>query len=196
MPFRVLLALLIPVALPAQLHLTARFGVADHSGHARNASDPEQPTFGPGTTREGSFSFGLDHGAWRVSVVLRRETPDLVLVGETTGIITRNALEAWHGGVEIGRRLVGGQGESTAHLMVGVGSSRWNFPGFEDPARNRLGAWVAIEGGVSLFSHLEGVLRLEALTSASLFEASDLPGGYESLAAHRLGLSLGLRWRR
>jgi hypothetical protein len=196
MLFRLLVMLIIPVALPAQLHLTARLGIADHSGHARNATDPEQPTFGPGTTRDGSFAFGLDRGAWRFSVLLRRETPDLVLVGETTGIITRNALEAWHGGVEIGRRLVGKHGASTSHLLVGAGYSRWNFPGFEDPARNRLGAWVAIEGGAPLLAHLEGVLRLEALTSASLFEASDLPDGYESLAAHRLGLSLGLRWRR
>jgi hypothetical protein len=80
--------------------------------------------------------------------------------------------------------------------MVGAGYARWQFPGFEDPARNRLSAWVALDAGVPLQSHLEGVVRLDLSTSASLFETSDLPEGYESVAARRLGLSLGLRWRK
>jgi hypothetical protein len=196
MPIRLLLTLLFPAALPAQLHLTARLGVADHSGHARDEADPEQPTFGPGTTRDGTIALGLDRGVWRFAISVRRETPDLVLVGESSGIITRNALESWHAGIELGHRVAGHPALPSLHVLVGAGVTRWSFPGFDYPPRSRLGAWAAMEGATPLVGRLGGVIRLEGMRTASLFEGEDLPEGYESLSARRLGLSLGLRWRR
>jgi hypothetical protein len=191
-----LLSLLLPAALPAQFHATARVGVADHSGHARDDSDTEQPRFGPATSRNAAFALGIDFAAWRIALLIGRETPDLVLVGETTGIITRDALASWQLGLEVGRRLAGHAGAPSLHLLGGGGITRWSFPGFEDPAQTRLGAWLAVEGGTPLVPHLDGVLRFEAMRSGSLFETDDLPEGYQALAARRIGLSLGLRWRR
>lgn len=196
MPVRLLLVLLLPVVLPAQFHLTARAGIADHGGHARDVSDSDEPTFGPGVTRDATLAIGVDRGSWRLGIVLRRETPDLVLAGHTSGIITRDALAAWHGGLEVGRRVVGGPGVPTLHLIVGAGLTQWSFPGFDDPARHRLGAWLALDGALPLSARLDGVLRLEAQGGQSLFEEADLPEGYQSLAARRIGLSLGIRWRR
>jgi hypothetical protein len=195
-PVRLLLALLLPVSLPAQLHLTVRVGIADHGGHARDASDPDEPTFGPGVAGNGFFAIGVDRGPWRLALVTGRESPDLVLVGHTSGIITRDALAAWHGGLELGRRVVGPAGAPSIHLLAGVGITRWSFPGFEDPARNRLGGWLALDGALPLAARLHGILRLELMSSSSLFEEADLPEGFESLAARRIALSLGIRWRR
>lgn len=196
MPIRLLLALLLPATVSAQFHITARFGIADHSGHARDGSDSDEPSFGPGVSRDGALAVGVDRGAWRLAMVVRRETPDLVLVGNTSGIITRGALAAWHGGVELGRRIVGNRGVAELHILAGVGATRWNFPGFDDPARNRLAGWLALDGGLPLTARLDGVLRLEAMSGSSLFEAADLPEGYESLSARRIELALGLRWHR
>lgn len=193
---RLMITLLVPAGLSGQLHLTALVGVADHSGHARDLSDVEQPSFGPGTTRESALAIGIDRGPWRIALRFRRETPDLILVGETSGIITRDALAASHGGLEIGRRIAGGPAAPALHVIGGAGVTRWEFPGFEDAPRNRYGAWLALEGGLPLRSHLEGVLRLEALNTGSLFETEDLPEGYSARSARRLGLSLGLRWRK
>ena len=193
---RLLLVLLLPAVLSAQFHLTSRLGVADHSGHARDVTDTDEPTFGPGVTRDVSLSIGVDRGRWRLGVTLRRETADLVLAGHTSGIITRDALAAWQGGVELGRRVVGGTGAPTVHLIAGAGLTRWSFPGFDDPARNRFGGWLALDGALPLSQRFDGVLRLELLSSTSLFEKADLPEGYQSLAARRIGLSLGLRWHR
>lgn len=193
---RLLIALLIPAGLSAQIHFTALVGVADHSGHASDLSDAEHPSFGPATTRESAIAIGLDRGPWRLALRLRRETPDLVLVGETSGIITRHALAASHLGLEVGRRILGERAAPSLHLVGGGGITRWEFPGFEDAPRNRYGAWLALEGGLPLRSHIEGVLRLEALTSGSLFASEDLPEGYTSRSARRLGLALGLRWRK
>lgn len=196
MRVRLLLVLMFPAVLPAQLHLTARVGIADHGGHARDVSDADEPTFGPGVTRDASLALGVDRGPWRLGIVVRREAPDLVLAGHTSGIITRDALEAWHGGVELGRRVVGTPSRPTLHVVAGVGVTRWSFPGFDDPARNRLGGWLALDGALPVSGNLDGVLRLGFQRGASLFEEADLPEGYQSLAARRIELSLGLRWRR
>lgn len=196
MPIRLLLALLLPAAMSAQVHLTSRFGIADHGGHARDATDEDEPTFGPGVTLDATLTLGVDRGPWRVAVVVRRESADLVLVGHTSGIITRDALAAWHGGLELGHRIVGAPGAPSLHVLLGAGFTRWSFPGFDDPARNRLGGWLALDGALSLSRRLDGVLRMELLSGKSLFEQADLPEGYESLTAHRIGLSLGLRWNR
>jgi hypothetical protein len=195
-PVRLLVALLLPAVLSAQFHLTARAGIADHGGHARDVSDPDEPTFGPGVAGDGAIAIGVDRGPWRIGLVVARETPDLVLAGHSSGIITRDALAAWRGGLELGRRLVGTAGASSIHLMVGVGLTRWSFPGFEDPARNRLGGWLALDGALPLAAHIDGTLRLELMRSSSLFEDADLPEGFEPLQARRVGVSLGLRWRR
>lgn len=191
-----LLTLLLPAALPAQFHLTSRVGIADHTGHARDVTDEDEPTFGPGVTRDASLAIGVDRGPWRLGISVRRETADLVLAGHTSGIITRDALAAWQGGLELGRRIIGGLGAPSLHLLLGAGLTRWSFPGFDDPARNRLGGWLALDGALPLSRRFDGVLRLEILGSTSLFEEADLPEGYQSLVARRIGLSLGLRWRR
>ena len=196
MPVRLLLALLLPAALPAQVHITTRVGIADHSGHARDLTDEDEPTFGPGVTRDAALALGIDRGPWRLAVTIRRETADLVLAGHTSGIITRDALAAWQGGLEIGRRLIGAPGAPSLHALVGIGVTQWSFPGFEDPARNRVGASLALDGALPMSRRIDGVLRLELLSGKSLFEDADLPEGYQSLAARRVGLSLGLRWHR
>jgi hypothetical protein len=196
MSARLLLLLLLPTLLPAQMHITARFGVADHGGHAENAADADQPTFGPGTSRDGTLALGLDRGAWRLALTLRRETPDLVLVGASSGIITRNALAAWHGGAELGRRILGSRDAPQLHVLLGVGVTQWSFPGFEDPARSRLAGTLALEGALGLSGPWHGVLRLEGEAGAGLFDRDDLPEGYQPLGARRIGLSLGVRWHR
>lgn len=193
---RLLIALFVPAGLSAQIHFTALVGVADHSGHATDLSDGEHPSFGPATTRESAIALGVDRGPWRIALRFRRESPDLILVGETSGIITRDALSASHLGLELGRRILGHRPEPSLHLVGGAGITRWEFPGFEDAPRNRYGAWLALDGGLPLHAHIEGVLRLEALTSTSLFTSEDLPEGYTSRSARRFGLSLGLRWRK
>lgn len=196
MRIRLLLSLLLPATLPAQWHLAVRTAVIDHAGHAFDALDAEEPTLGPADSRDIGVAVGLDRGRWRAAISVRTDRPDLQLVGGESGIITRGAFQNTDVGVEVGPRLLGRPGAPELHALAGVTVTRWSFPELQDPARNRLALTLATEGSLPLRGHLHGVLRLEGYLGASLFEDADLPEGYQARGARRLGLALGLRWRR
>ena len=182
-----------PDALTAQWHLTLGAGVAGASGHAFAPDDSDTPTLRPAPTRDLAIGMGRDHGAWRVVVRGRRTLADLVIAGATAGIITTDVLRANTVGIEFGRRLAGARDAAQAHLLVGVASERWNFEGLEDEARSLTLVTAALEGEVPLYRRLRGVVRVEAGTGPSLFEADELPDGFETRSGRRTALHLGLR---
>jgi hypothetical protein len=191
-----LLILFAPASVVGQFHATAFLGFADHAAHARDHADPEHPAFQPGVSRAFGVAIGFDRAAWRFALVARTEAPDLILGGVSSGLITPNALEAMHVGAEVGRRVAGSGSLPSLHILLGAGVTRWSFPDFEDQPRSRFTGSAALESGIPLGRHFDGVVRLEVAATGSLFDAEDLPEGYEARTGGRGALALGLRWRR
>lgn len=191
-----LLAAAAPATLTAQWHLTLGGGGAGARGHAFAPDDSDAPGLRPAPTREMSIGLGRDRGAWRLALRGRRTHADLVIVGATAGIITTDVLRANAVGVEVGHRIAGTEGSATAHLLFGVARERWSFEGLDDEARSLTLMTAALEGDVPVFRCLRGVVRLEAGTGSSLFEADELPEGFETRSGRRTALHLGLRMVR
>lgn len=196
MRLRLLALLLTPAALPAQVHLTIRTGFVAHAAHATDGAATGSPTFRPGTAGDIAAALGIDRGAWRAELSLRRAPADLVLRGSDIGVITPDALTATGLAVGLGRRLAGAPERATLHVMLAAERTRWSFPGLAEPARSSWGALVALEGAVPLGGRLHGVVHLDAARSGSLFSDDDLPDGFARKVASRIGLSVGLRLRR
>lgn len=193
LPLVVVLLCTAPACLPAQWHLTLGAGDAGTRGHALAPDDSDTPALRPAPTRDIGAGIGRDHGAWRVAVRARRTNADLVIAGATAGIITTDVLRATAVGAEVGRRLAGARDAAQAHLLVGVARERWSFEGLEDEARSVTMLTAALEGEVPLYRRLRGVVRLEGGTGPSLFEADELPDGFETRSGRRTALHLGLR---
>jgi hypothetical protein len=140
-----------------------------------------------------AIGIGRDHGAWRVAIRGRRTHADLVIAGATAGIITTDVLRATAVGIELGRRLAGARDAAQAHLLVGIARERWSFVGLEDEARSVTLLTAALEGEVPLYRRMRGVVRVEAGTGPSLFEADELPDGFETRSGRRTALHLGIR---
>jgi hypothetical protein len=136
---------------------------------------------------------GRDHGAWRVALRGRRTHADLVIAGATAGIITTDVLRATAIGIEGGRRVAGQATGPQAHMLVGVARERWSFNGLDDEDRTLTLLTAALEGEVPLIRRVRGVVRLEGATGPSLFEADELPEGFETRSGRRTALHLGLR---
>jgi hypothetical protein len=182
-----------PAPLTAQWHLTLGAGVAGASGHAFAPEDSDAPELRPAPTRDLAIGIGRDHGAWRVAIRGRRTHADLVIAGATAGIITTDVLRATAVGIELGRRLAGARDAAQAHLLVGIARERWSFVGLEDEARSVTLLTAALEGEVPLYRRMRGVVRVEAGTGPSLFEADELPDGFETRSGRRTALHLGIR---
>ncbi len=187
------LCLALPATLGAQVHLTLRSGPAGAAGHATAPEDADVPDLRPAPTRDVAVATGFDRGAWRVAASLRRTHADLVILGETAGIITTDALRATAVGVEVGRRLVGAPTGPQLHALVGAARERWSFGDLVSESRSRTLLTGALEGEVPLTPHWRAIARVEGARGGSLFTDDELPGGFERRTAWRSALHLGLR---
>jgi len=195
----VLMAMLmvqVPDTLQAQVHLTVQTSLVEHRGHAYDALDPGGAALMPATVREFALGIGMDRGTWRVSLTAANSSPDLLVMGEGSGILTGDVLESTVLGLAIGPRMFGGPDQAELHLMAGASLNRWSFSGLGDPPRNRVLFTLAAEGALPLTRSIRGVLRLEGGFGSSLFDQADLPEGYQTRSARRVSLAAGLRWQR
>jgi hypothetical protein len=181
--------------LNGQLFVGMRGGPVSHSGHATAPAQDDSPTLHPGVGTDYVALIGRDLGSWRVQLSYRSTGSDLILGGETSGIITANALGARAISLEIGRLLVMSTDGNTLHLLAGVTSERWSFPLFVDQARRRWSAMLAVEGGIPVLGRLTGIVRLETSLGTGIFTADELPEGFSTASARRTALHLGLRAR-
>lgn len=182
-----------PAPLTAQWHLTLSAGAAGVRGHAFAPDDNDTPALRPAPTRDMAVGIGRDRGAWRVALRGRYTHADLVIAGATAGIITTDVLRATAVGIELGRRLAGARDAAQAHLLVGIARERWSFEGLDDEARSVTMVTAALEGEVPLYKRVRGVVRVEGGTGSSLFEADELPDGFDTRSGRRAALHLGLR---
>jgi hypothetical protein len=194
----VLMAMLVaqaPGAVQAQVHLTVQTSLVEHRGHAYDALDSEGASLMPATAREFAIGIGMDRGTWRLSLTAATSSPDLLVLGDDTGIVTRNVLESTTLGIAIGPRILGGPGQAELHLLAGATINRWSFSYLGDPARNRTLFTIAAEGAMPLTGSIRGVMRLEGGFGSSLFYQDDLPEGYQTRGARRVSMAVGLRWQ-
>ncbi|HRP07800.1 MAG TPA: hypothetical protein PLL69_04870 [Gemmatimonadales bacterium] len=186
----------IPTLLSAQIQLTGSLVVARHHGHSLAAEDAGQPRILPGAGLGGALAISMDRGPLRLALMLERQGgADLLIVGDESGVVTRDMINSTSFGLDLGARIAGDTELASLHLLAGIRSIRWSFDGVEDPAVTRVGAVLAIEGATPVGPRLHSVIRADATFSGGLFDADQLPEGYERETGRRLALMVGLRWQ-
>lgn len=192
----ILAAILLPSLLGAQIHLTGSLVIASHGGHSLESSSEDQPRILPGPGLGGALSVGLDKGPFRLAIVVDRQSgADLQVVGNESGVINRDQINATAFGLEVGARVIGSSETPSLHLLAGIRSVRWSFVEVLDPPTTRLGGVLAAEGAAPLGGGISAVLRADALVAGGIFEPEQLPEGYQDEAGRRLALMVGLRWQ-
>lgn len=191
-----LAAFLFPALLGAQIHLTGSLVIASHGGHSLESGAADQPRILPGPGLGGALTVGLDRGPFRLALVVDRQSgADLQVVGNESGVINRDQINATAFGLEVGARVIGSSDDPSLHLLAGVRSVRWSFVEALDPPTNRLGGVLAAEGAAPLGGGISAVLRADALLAGGILDAEQLPEGYQSETGRRLALMVGLRWQ-
>lgn len=194
--FLFLLVLSGPSALDAQWQLGLRHGTATSHGDARADLDPahaELQAHRPGTW---TLSFARELGAWRLGLDVHRTAADLAEVGPSSSVTTSSLLAAWGFGLELSHRIAGRSG--AASLLVGGGAliDRWTFDVADNSPRTRVAARGFLEADLAISQQWLGVIRGEVASGASVFRPDELPQGFTTRTATRLGLALGVarRW--
>lgn len=182
-------------SLTAQWQVALLHGSATSHGDARAEADPDHPELhaeGPSTWL---LAFARDVGAWRIGADLHRTTADLAEVGGSSSVTTRSVLAAWGAGIEVGRRIAGHAGAATLQASAGVRVDRWTFDLVETAPRTRVAAQGALSAQLPIGVQWSAVIRGEVTHGPSVFIAEELPEGFSSRTATRLGMVLGVARR-
>lgn len=184
-----------PTALAAQWRLALLAGTSSTRGDARDEMDPARPEIratGPTTI---TLAVARDAGAWRVGIDVHRANADVAEVSATTAVTTRDALRAWGGALEVGRRLLGRTPGPTLHALIGAGIDRWAFQLDDAAPRWRTTGRGALEAAMPIGAAWRAVIRAQATVGPSVFDQGELPDGFVQRAAVRTGVILGIARR-
>ncbi len=186
------LSLLCPATLAAQYQVAVLAGSAASRGNARSDIGPDHPELRPDNATAVAVAVRRWSGRWRADAVVRRTTADLSEIGPGTALVTRGALEAWGGGVLIGRRLTGSARRASLAALLGAGVDRWRFVGIDGASRWRGAGWGALEADLPAGGRWLALIRGDVAVGPSLFDAGELPSEFRATPAWRYGISLGV----
>jgi hypothetical protein len=175
--------------LPAQWGIAVDLGVARFGGSSRDSSGTRVGPYRP-TTFELRLDRGL--GATRVAIaVLYAKTG---IAGEQGGlaIVQYEAASLWEIAPLASFRLARFGAGVEARLEAGPAFELWDLDG---ESRNRVGGRVAAVVEWPLARALMGSLRVSGVSSGSVFDPGDTPGGVERRATRRFGVAVGLRYQ-
>lgn len=185
-------ACLAPITLHAQWRLALLHGSANSHGDAQADIDPEHPELHAERPATWTFSLARGIGAWRIEVGMHRTSADLAEVGGTSRISTNGVLAAWGTGIELTRRVAGRAGSTALLAGAGVTIDRWTFDLVDASPRTRWAARGVLEVDLPITPKWGAVIRGELLFGPSVFQSAELPEGFSTRAATRLGLVLGV----
>jgi hypothetical protein len=182
--------------LTAQWQLSLVTGPAVTSGHSRDDLDPDQAAILPDHPVSWSLAITRESGMWRFALDGRRITSDLAIRGNSTALVTRDALTAWGVGLEASHHILGRQASPTLWGGLGAVGEQWSFSAARGEARWRAAIRGSLQLDMPFSARWRAIVRAEALAGASLFDADELPDGYGRQPALRAGLLLGAarRW--
>lgn len=192
-----LLALLLPLhPLPAQWQLSLMTGPGVTSGHSRDDADPDHPAILPDHPVSWSLAIARESGAWRVAFDASRITSDLAIRGLSTSLVTRGELTAGGIGLEAAHRLLGQPASPSLWGGLGAVGEHWSFSSASGEARWRAAIRASLQLEMPFSTHWGAVVRAEGLAGGSLFDADELPDGYNLQPGLRVAILLGVarRW--
>ena len=183
-------------ALPAQWQVALRHGTATSHGDARADLDPTHPAlqaYRPGTW---TLAVAHDPGAWRLALDVHRTSADLAELGSSSTVTTDGLLSAVGAGLELAYRIAGASAGSSLLLGGGVVIDRWTFDVADNSPRARVAARGSVEADLPIQHQWIAVIRGELLAGPSVFRPDELPEGFSTRPATRIGVALGLarRW--
>jgi hypothetical protein len=195
LPVAVLLLLAAP-PLQAQWQLAARHGTASSHGDAEADLDPAHAALQAYRPATWTVALARDLGAWRLALELHRTTADLAEVGPSSRVTTNDVLAAWGTALEFGLRLAGQPGRAMLWLGGGGVIDRWTFDVAVNSPRTRVAARGSLDAELPIGRQWGAVIRTELLSGPSVFRADELPEGFSTRRATRIGVALGLarRW--
>jgi hypothetical protein len=182
--------------LQAQWGIALRHGAAVSHGDAQGDVDPAYPELQAHRPATWTFALSRDAGAWRLGVDLHHTTADLAEIGGASTVATASVLASWGLGAEFARRIAGQRESAGLFGVIGASIDRWTFDLTESSPRNRAALRGAIEAEFPIGNGWLTTMRGEVSRGPSVFKADELPDGFTTRAATRLGIVLGLarRW--
>ena len=185
-----------PSSLAAQWQLELLHGTATSHGDAQADLDPAHPELQAYRPATWTLALAHDIGAWRFGLDLHRTTADLAEIGTSSSVTTNAVLAAWGLGFELARRIAGTAGAPSLLLGGGVVVDRWTFDVAHSTSRARVAVRGALEADLPISPAWGAVIRGEWLAGSSVFTQEELPEGFSTRRATRLGVVLGMtrRW--
>ena len=185
-----------PTVLPAQWQLALRHGTASSHGDAGADLDPTHPELQAYRPAMWTLAFARDIGAWRFELDLHRTTADLAEIGSSSSVTTNGVLSAVGGGLAVGIRIAGQPDRASLYVGAGAVVDRWTFDVADNSPRTRAAARGSLEADLPIQQRWSAVIRGELLAGPSVFRTDELPQGFSTRLATRVGVALGLarRW--
>lgn len=181
-----------PSALAAQWQVALRHGTATSHGDAQADLDPAHPELQANRPRTWTLALAREYSGWRLSADLHRTTADLAEISASSSVTTNSVLAAWGVGLEAARRIAGRTGVPSLLLGGGVTVDRWTFDVAENAPRTRIAVRGALEAELPISRTWSAVIRGELLNGSSVFTPEELPEGFSTRRATRLGIALGI----
>ena len=190
-----LLLLSAPATLHAQWRLALLTGTAVTHGDARDDTDPAHPEFHAEAPATLALRLARRQGASWLAVEVHHTSADLAEISASTAVMTRGALTAWGTALELTHRVVGPQDGPALNAVLGAGIDRWTFNLDDGAPRWRGSVRGALEADLPINPKWSGVIRSQIVAGPSVFNAEELPEGFEQRMAVRIGLVFGVSRR-
>jgi hypothetical protein len=193
---RLLLIVLLgcPAALAAQYRLGVVAGMGQsHGDSRRTATDdaelrPDRPSLVAVTVVR-----AMAH--WRLGAELHHVRADLAEVSSESVVSSRSALSATGVALDLGFRVAGHADAAALYASLGAGYDRWHFDLPDDQPRWRPSARGALELDFPLGSRWSGLVRSQASLGPSVFQADELPEGFDRKMELRTNVGVGVMVR-
>lgn len=185
-----------PSSLAAQWQVALLHGTATSHGDAQADLDPAHPELQANRPDTWTIALAREYSGWRLGIDLHRTTADLAELGASSSVTTNSVLAAWGAGFELARRIAGKLAAPSLLLAGGVIADRWTFDVTSNTTRTRVAVRGALEAALPISRTWGAVIRGELLAGSSVFTQEELPEGFSTRRATRLGIALGIarRW--
>lgn len=126
----------------------------------------------------------------RIALGLRYAGAGLGVEGADLSVVAKGAFDWFEIAPELGIKLASVQGNSI-YLFGGPVADLWKPR--DTPSRTRIGGRAGLELNVPFSPRVSALVRASAAVTGSVFEADEVPLGYERRAMSRGSVGLGLR---
>ena len=185
-------ALVVPARAAAQWCVTAEVGLARFGGTSLDTAAADPTSLRPSRPTLVALRLGRDLGAIGFALAVARAPTGLLETGPDLAIVVPDVMTLYEVAPEVAVRVARSSAGATWRLHAGPVLDHWTVK--QDGDRTRWGVHVGSSLGFPLVSRLGVSVRAGATLTPSVFDAAELPDGFERRAMWRTGIALGVRY--